>query len=132
MTLGVRAMVVDAAGDVLLVRHSYSPGWHFPGGGVERGEAVGDAVRRELVEEGGIELLGEPEFFGIYSNESEFRGDHVAFFIVRHFRRLPFEPTLEISEARFFSPAAVPDGTTGGTLRRLAEVASAAPRSGRW
>ena len=132
MTLGVRAMVVDAAGDVLLIRHSYWPGWHFPGGGVERGEAVGEAVRRELMEEGGIELLGEPELFGIYSNEGEFRGDHVAFFIVRHFRRLPFEPTREISEARFFPPGAVPDTTTGGTLRRLAEVASAAPRSGRW
>jgi ADP-ribose pyrophosphatase YjhB (NUDIX family) len=132
MTLGVRAMVIDGSGDVLLIRHGYWPGWHFPGGGVERGETALDSLGRELVEEGGIVLAGEPELFGIYSNESEFRGDHIAFFVVRQFRRLPFAPTREISEARFFSRRTVPEGTTAGTLRRLAEVETGGPRSMRW
>ena len=38
MSLGVRAIVVGAEDKVLLVRHGYVSGWHFPGGGVEVGE----------------------------------------------------------------------------------------------
>ncbi|HYV61483.1 MAG TPA: NUDIX domain-containing protein, partial [Bryobacteraceae bacterium] len=40
MTLGVRALVVDGSGCILLVKHSYVSGWHLPGGGVEAGETL--------------------------------------------------------------------------------------------
>lgn len=59
MTLGVRVVVLDAENRVFLVRHGYAPGWLLPGGGVERGETIYDAMDRELVEEGGI-VSGEP------------------------------------------------------------------------
>ena len=36
-TLGARAMVIDGAGRVFLIKHSYVDGWHLPGGGVETG-----------------------------------------------------------------------------------------------
>ena len=54
MTLGVRAAAFDADGRVFLVRHSYVPGWHMPGGGVERFETVRQALEKELREEGNL------------------------------------------------------------------------------
>ncbi|MGZ5933057.1 MAG: NUDIX domain-containing protein, partial [Rhizomicrobium sp.] len=68
MTLGVRAVVLDRDNRVFLVKHSYVSGWHLPGGGVEVGETFGDALRRELVEEGKIEVLGEPALHGLFLN----------------------------------------------------------------
>lgn len=40
---------------ILVVRHSYRPGWSLPGGRVKRGEAADHAARRELEEEVGID-----------------------------------------------------------------------------
>ena len=59
MTLGVRAVVLDGENRVFLVKHSYVAGWHLPGGGVEVGETLRDALQRELAEEGRIELVGD-------------------------------------------------------------------------
>ena len=55
LTLGVRAVVLDAEGRVFLIKHSYAAGWHLPGGGVEAGETLVEALARELREEGNIE-----------------------------------------------------------------------------
>ena len=32
LSVGVRALVEDGDGSILLVRHTYVGGWHFPGG----------------------------------------------------------------------------------------------------
>jgi 8-oxo-dGTP diphosphatase len=53
----VSAIVTDAAGRVLLVRRSHAPEagrWALPGGKVEPGETLVDAVIREVVEETGL------------------------------------------------------------------------------
>ena len=123
MTLGVRAVVLDRDNRVFLVKHSYVSGWHLPGGGVEVGETFGDALRRELMEEGRIEVLGEPALHGLFLNSHVSRRDHVAVYLIRNFSqdRLP-EANREIIACGFFEANALPAETTQGTRLRIAEV----------
>ncbi len=123
MTLGVRGVVLDADNRVFLVKHSYVSGWHLPGGGVEVGETFRDALQRELMEEGRIELTGEPTLHGLFFNNHVSRRDHVAVYVIRQFHqdRLP-EPDREIIACDFFDPDALPAETTAGTRSRIAEV----------
>jgi 8-oxo-dGTP pyrophosphatase MutT (NUDIX family) len=90
---------------------------------VEVGETFGDALRRELAEEGRIELAGDPALHGIFLNSHVSRRDHVAVYLVRQFTqdRLP-EPNREIVACGFFDASALPAETTGGTRLRIAEV----------
>jgi 8-oxo-dGTP pyrophosphatase MutT (NUDIX family) len=133
MTLGVRAVVLDGENRVFLVLHSYVAGWHLPGGGVEVGESILDGLKRELWEEGRIELVGQPELHGIFFNSHVSIRDHVAVYVVRHYRqdRLP-EPNREITACGFFAPDALPDGTTPGTRLRIAEVLDGSPPLANW
>jgi ADP-ribose pyrophosphatase YjhB (NUDIX family) len=133
MTLGVRAVVLDTENRVFLVKHSYVSGWHLPGGGVEVGETFRQALQRELAEEGRIELVGEPALHGIYLNSHVSQRDHVAVYLVRHFRqdRLP-EPNREIIDCGFFETQALPVETTAGTRLRISEVMENRPPIQTW
>ena len=133
MTLGVRAVVLDGSNRVFLVKHSYVTGWYLPGGGVEVGESFADALKRELVEEGRIEVSGEPALHGVFLNNHVSRRDHVAVYIVREFHqdRLP-QPNHEIVACGFFEPTALPEGTTPGTLLRIREVLDGRPLITTW
>ena len=132
MTLGVRALVTDGT-RVLLVRHSYVPGWHLPGGGVERGETFGVALAKELSEETHVWATEPPALFGLYRNTRHSRFDHVALYVVRRFEEgAPFTPTMEIAECRFFPLDTLPEGTVTPVRARIAEVLDGAPPSPDW
>jgi ADP-ribose pyrophosphatase YjhB (NUDIX family) len=133
MTLGVRAVVLDPDNRVFLVKHSYVAGWHLPGGGVEVGETFRDALRRELMEEGRIEIVGEPRLLGVFLNRHVSRRDHVAVYVISAFRqdRMP-EPNREIIACGFFGADGLPTDTTDGTRLRIAEVLENRPIMATW
>ena len=133
MTLGVRGLVIDEAGRILLVQHSYVRGWHLPGGGVETNESMLQALARELAEEGNIRLTGAPRLHGIFFNCRASKRDHVAVYVVDDFRQDgPFQPNREISVASCFAVNELPNETTSGTRARIAEVLGGAPMSEHW
>ncbi|MDB5589234.1 MAG: hypothetical protein JWP26_4204 [Devosia sp.] len=132
LTLGSRVMLID--GDkVLLIRHTYVPGWQFPGGGVDPGETIESAARRELLEETGYKATGSLELFGIYHNKIATNRDHVALYVGRQFeQQFEFRPNREIAEAAWFDKAALPEKITPATSQRIDEVFDKAPRRDVW
>jgi ADP-ribose pyrophosphatase YjhB (NUDIX family) len=126
ITVGVRAVLVRK-GQILLVRHTYQDAWYLPGGGVDGGEALEAAVRRELAEEVGAEL-GELELFGVYSNFYEGKSDHVVVYLCTEFRVVG-GAGREIERFAFFEPQKLPEGTSPGTWRRVQEYLEGKPSS---
>ena len=132
-TLGIRAMVIDGTGRIFLVKHSYVDGWHLPGGGVETGETLLQALACELAEEGNIQLAGTPRLHGMFFNKRVSRRDHVALFIVREFRQDgPPVPNYEITGHGFFALDVLPADTSRATRARIAEVFGGAAVSELW
>ncbi len=133
LTLGVRAAVITPENQVFLVRHTYVPGWHMPGGGVEAGEIALDALARELDEEARIAMTGPPQLHGLFFNGKISRRDHVLVYVVREFRVIePKRPDREIAEARFFPVDDLPRNTSPATQRRLHEILGGAPMARTW
>jgi 8-oxo-dGTP diphosphatase len=127
--LAVSAAIIRD-GKVLIVRRAREPArglYTLPGGGVEVGETLFEAVKREVREETALEV--EPVGLAGYR---EAIGRDGAGRVERHFVILPFaarwiagEPVLseELSEAVWLDPAAIAGfATTAG----LAEIVAAA------
>ena len=133
MTLGVRALVIGPDGRIFLVKHSYVSGWHLPGGGVEPGETLLDALVRELREEGNLEPTAAPMLHGMFFNDHLSPRNHVAVFVVRDFRKLGEPvPDYEIIAHGFFGLDALPNDTTAATRARIIEIIGGAPVTERW
>lgn len=132
MTIGVRAVLLD--GDkVLLVRHSYIPGWHFPGGGVNHRETIEEGMRREVLEETGYRVDGDVVIFQTYLNQLPPHRDHVVLYICRTFvQDHVFKPNGEIVESAWFERGALPSGTSKATRARIEEVFGERPKARLW
>ncbi|MEI6557497.1 MAG: NUDIX domain-containing protein [Rhodospirillaceae bacterium] len=132
LTVGVRAVVTDGEGRVLLVRHSYLSGWHLPGGRVGKGETAAMAAARELGEETGLAVLGPPRLLGLYGRFGHGGSDHIAVYVVEHWAGALCPDGLEVAEAGFFALGHLPEGTTQATLRRLREYRGLAATPDHW
>lgn len=133
MTLGAQGIVLREGREVLMVRHGYRPGWHFPGGGVEWRETLLDAAIREVKEETGVIVKGEPKFHGMFANFSMSPSDHVAVFLIEDWEQpeIP-QPTFEIREQRFFPLTDLPENVSAGAQRRLREIFHDEPIGPHW
>jgi 8-oxo-dGTP pyrophosphatase MutT (NUDIX family) len=118
VTLGVRVMMIQND-QVLLVRQTYMAGWYMPGGGVERGETLDHAARREAREETGA-TLSNLSLAGAYTSFKGWKSDHNILFLSTDFT-ISGEHDNEIAEVRFFPLEALPAGLMAGHRRRLEE-----------
>jgi 8-oxo-dGTP pyrophosphatase MutT (NUDIX family) len=133
MTLGVRGAAITGDDRIFLVRHTYTPGWHLPGGGVEAGETAMEALVREMREEAALEVSDTPRLHGVFFHRGVSRRDHILVFVAREFEVLAAKkPDREIAEAGFFPLDRLPEGTTRATRARLTEIAGGHPPAALW
>jgi 8-oxo-dGTP pyrophosphatase MutT (NUDIX family) len=105
--VGCRVLAFDAAGRVLLVRHSYGTGnWMAPGGGMRRGEDPLSAGARELREECGC---GLDDTWEVALVEEPLQGaTNEVHVVTGTIAGAPSPDGREVIEAAFFAPEALP------------------------
>ena len=120
LTLGVRAIIRNEQGQILLVKHTYFHGWHLPGGGVETGETCEAALERELAEEVGIEPIKMTPARVIHNSTASKR-DHVIFYAIDEWRQNPnHQPSpLEIESVIWFSECDLPQDLAPDSAQAL-------------
>ena len=123
--------LIERDDKVLLVRHSYMPGWLLPGGGVGRGEPAEHAILRELKEEIGLVCSAPPELFGVYSRRAGWLTNVIVLYRL-HDVEFAFRPNLEVREIQLVDPRSPPPQTPTSVCRRLAELTGMEPRSPHW
>ncbi|VVE04143.1 NUDIX domain-containing protein [Pandoraea anhela] len=132
-TVGVRALIIDESDRVLLVRHTYLNGWFTPGGGVNAGETLMEALRREVFEETTLQITGEVQLFNAYFSNSENRDDYPVLYVIREFSGTArIGDAAEIAEIGWFPIDALPESTSPKTRQRVSEFRGLCPKSERW
>lgn len=129
-TLGARALVIRGE-EILLVKHTYAPGWYTIGGAIDKGETPRQAIERELWEEVGVTCDHPPLLFHVYFNPYRKRDDYVVLYVVNSFTQVPVNSS-EILEARWFPLNSLPPDTTPSTRLRIEEYLKQQPLKDVW
>src|SRR5690606_19046519 len=117
LTLCAEACVLDADGNVLLVRRAGSGDWSLPARGVQQGETLGEALAHCLRAECGIEIKSAPQLHWIYPNDSQSAFTQSGLYIVRQWELAV--PSLPAERAAFFSPTDLPAEMARETAARI-------------
>ncbi len=100
------AVITDARGHVLLLKHRFRPGagWGMPGGFIEAGEQPDEALRRELREEVGLEV----EKLKLFTARAFKTPKQVEIVFTARAVGDPNHLSFEIQKAAWFSPDDLP------------------------
>jgi ADP-ribose pyrophosphatase YjhB (NUDIX family) len=112
---GVRALIPNGSGEILLQRRTDTSLWGLPSGAVEPGESAVEALKREVMEETSVTAI-RVEPMALYSGPTqEFiypNGDQVQCFaiafVVREWEGRPQADGTEGSDVQFFPPGRLP------------------------
>ncbi len=116
--IGVYALIFDDEGRVLLGHRRDVDWWNLPGGGMEAGETVDEALCREVREETGLEVEVE-RLVGVYSKPQ--KQEVVLTFLCRSTGGT-LQPTEETRENRYFAPDALPHNTLPKHRQRVEDA----------
>lgn len=122
-------LILNPAGEILLVRH-VDDTWGVPGGCMELDESAEECAMREVREELGIEL-GRLRLYGVFSGKdlyTKLRNGHMYSNVVIGYVCTEYEGELrpdgvEVLEAMFFHPSALPEKTDPFLRSKIAEHA---------
>lgn len=132
-TVGVRALIFNKDNSVLLVRHTYRPGWHTPGGGVNAGESPADAIVREVREETGLIIATPTKPFAVYLNKWNGLDDYPILYVIKeHDGRPTVNDAIEIEAVNWFHLDALPPEITIKTRSRIEEALGLRSVSTHW
>ena len=131
-TRGVKVMLFNPAGQLLLIRHSYGDrkSWLLPGGGMRPWEEPRKAAIRELREELGV-TADRLQRLATYFSEAEGKRDTIVLFEA-HCPGQVTADNWEVAEAQWADPDALPEGASAATRRRVAEWLGERERDGNW
>jgi 8-oxo-dGTP diphosphatase len=124
--MGAAAIILNTAGEVLLVKHTYGQcNWEIPGGRAEEGESPVTTAIREVREETGLDVVAQ-SMTGYYYDASA-GGLH---FVFRCEVQDGTNPAMldgeEVSECRYWSPNALPRPISDFTVLRVHDALSGA------
>jgi len=113
--IGVFALIFDDEGGILLGHRRDVDWWNLPGGGMEAGETVDEALCREVREETGLDVeVGQ--LVGVYSKPQK---QEVVLAFRCHVIGGTLQPTEETRESRYFAPDALPTNTLPKHRQRI-------------
>ena len=129
-TIGARIILIKD-NKILLVKHTYYPGWFTVGGAVDPGESPLQAVHRELQEEVGVTLKSPPKLFSVYYSHFEKHDDYIVLYVGTEFEQQEVHCD-EILDKQWFDLTALPEDVSAGTQRRVNEYLGKTPISDLW
>jgi ADP-ribose pyrophosphatase YjhB (NUDIX family) len=131
----VNVVVVNSAGEILMIRRSDNGNWAVPGGAIDLGESVAQAAIRETREESGIDcevtglvgIYSDPRHVIVYTSNGEARQEFSIVLTGRPVSGTP-TPSDESKEARWVPTSALPGYTMDRSMRiRINDYLRGAP-----